>query len=821
MKNPEEKNLVEPAEQPKQKLAPPRYDPREAEPRWQKWWQEKGIFKFDESKGKIFSIDTPPPYPSGELHPGHMFNWSYIDFVARYKRMRGFAVHFPQGWDVHGLPTETKVEKWKNKRVSEVPRELWIKWCEEWTNKYIKAMKEDFVRLGVSMDWSLEYKTSDADYLRLVQLSFLKLLEKGYAYRGRHPINWCTNDRTAIANAEIEYQKRKAKIRHVKWNLAGGDETITIATTRPELLAACVGIAVNPEDAKNSKLIGKRAIVPLFGQEVSVFGSEVVDPAFGSGIVMVCTFGDKQDVDWTFKHSLPIIDAIDTEGKMTPVAKKYQGLTATEAKEAVVTDLIEQGLLEKTEELDQNVGVCWRCKCPIEILNTEQWFVQTKRFAEKVIEATKHAKWWPAFMSQRQIDWTIGQTWDWVISRQKVYGTPIPIWYCDTCKQSIVAKEEELPIDPTAAEKKCPKCKQKARGETDTMDTWMDSSVTPYFHAGWPAEGWEKLVPQSLQANGHEIIRTWDYYLMLRSLQLTGKAPYENVLINGWVRDESGLKMSKSLGNYVPFSEVLKRSYADAGRYWAGRSTPGYDFPFSFKEIQHAERFYTKLWNIHQFLQMAIDKIGKSEIRAPEELVGGNLDSIEILDRWMLSKLQKLIAACTEAMESYYWPILEIEGFVWQELADNYIEMIKHRIYENKEAGQAVYTLYTCLEACTKLLAPFAPHITEEIYQRFFKKFDKASSIHLSKWPEANKDLINKEAEELGEQAKDIVAAVRQWKTANKLPLNAPLKEIIIDADVKEIEEDLKGTLKAAKISQGKAADLTTEKLKIGLSIKA
>jgi len=817
--------MPKPAEQKsdKPKIPVPRYDPRAAEAKWSKFWMDNQIFKFDPTRGPIFSINTPPPYPTGEAHPGYILNWGYIDFIARYKRMRGFAVHFPQGWDVHGLPTEQKVEKWKGRKSSETPRAEWVKWCEEWTNKYIDSLKNDFMNIGFSIDWSLEYKTSMPEYIAMVQRTFLRHYNKKLAYRGKHPVNWCTNCRTAISDAEVEYAERKGKFYHIKFKIAGSakDEVI-IATTRPELLPACVAMAVNPDDERYGAFVGRRAIVPLFGQEVEILGSDAVDPKFGTGIMMICSFGDKQDVTDIMKHGLPIIDAIDSKGFLTSAARKYQGLTVKEAKECISKDLLADGILVKDEQIQQNVGACWRCKHPIEILNKEQWFVRAIQFKERVIHETNRCAWWPEHMKLRLINWATSMNWDWVISRQKVYGTPIPIWYCDKCGEIVPADESELPVDPVQSEKRCPKCKLKARPEHDTMDTWMDSSATTYWHAQWPKPGWEKFIPASLQPNGAEIIRTWDYYLLLRSLMLENRPAFENLMINGWVTDESGEKMSKSLGNYTALPEMLKRTYADAVRYWASRSVVGSDVPFTWKEIQHAEKFYTKLYNIMQFIRMSLDKIGMADIKSLDELVDGKPESVEILDRWILSKLQRLVDTCTRALDGYAFPTVEIETFVWHEFADYYMEMIKWRIYENKKAGQAIWTMARTLETVIKLLAPFAPFITEEMYQDFFKRFGNGEkSVHLCKWPTFNESLINEGAEKTAEMAKDIVAAIRQYKMTNKLALNAPLKCVTIEEpEVVIIADDLKGTLKIQELKMGQADELRTEKLKLGIAIE-
>lgn len=797
-----------------EKQKPERYDPKEVEPRIQKFWEERKIFAFDRnSRKQVFSIDTPPPYPSGEFHMGNMLNWSYIDFIARYRRMHGFNVQFPQGFDVHGLPTEVKVEQKFNIKSSEVPRKEWIKMCEEWTNNNIVGIKQMMNRFGFSIDWSQEYKTSDASYMKTVQQSFLDLREKGLLYRGKHPINFCTRCETAIADAEVEYASRQTKLNFIKFNLAG-EGNVIIATTRPEMLHACVGMAANPEDERYKNIIGRKAVVPIFGQEVEIFSSKDVDLSFGTGIVMICTFGDKQDVEWSMKHKLPIIDAIDRKGNIIN-AGKYSGLSIAEGRKRVLEDLKKIGVLFEQKDLEQNVGLCWRCKHVVEIINMEQWFVAVTKLRNKVIEETKKAKWIPEYMAIRQANWTESMTWDWVISRQKVYGTPIPVWYCK-CGNIMFADAKELPVDTAEKEKRCEKCGSKATGEKDTMDTWMDSSVTIAYHAGWPDKFDKRLYPADVQPNGTDIIRTWDYYLMARHLALFGSSPYKTVVVNGMVMGEDGRKMSKSLGNYVTAREALEKSSADTLRFWAasGGST-GNDIPFSWKDIDHAQKFTTKLWNIFNFCRM---NAGAGKVQKKNERT--------IIDKWITSRLCKTISAATKSMDEYQFnmALTEIENFVWHEIADNYLEMIKYRLYDkdDKTRHAAMKTLYDCLYVSIKLLTPFMPFVTEEIYQKFFK--EKDVSIHISKWPEFDEKLIDEKAEEIGELAKQIISALRQYKSSRKLALNTELKKIIIDCDkemqekLKQVEPDIKGTMKVKEIGYGKADEISvSEKIRINV----
>ncbi len=791
---------------------PKRFE-REKEEEILSFWEKENIFKFDENSEKPpFVIDTPPPYPSGDFHMGNFLNWSYIDFIARYKRMKGFNVLFPQGWDVHGLPTEVKVELSTGKKSSQVPRKEWIKMCEEWTEKHINGMKEMIRKFGFSVDWTTEYRTSDPEYIKAVQLSFLDLREKGYLYRGKHPINWCPRCETAIADAEVEYTTRKTYLNYIKFPLVGEGE-IVIATTRPELLHAVVAIAVNPEDERYKEIIGRYAKVPLFEQEVEIIASEEVDPEFGTGIVMISTFGDKQDVEWVFKHGLPIIDSITKDGKLKN-AKEFSGLSIEEGRKKIIEKLKEEGYLLKQEELEQNVGICWRCKTPIEILNTEQWFVRVTQLRDRVIEETKKVKWIPPHYALRQINWAESLTWDWVISRQKVYGTPIPVWYCKDCGEVIFAEKDQLPVDPVYDKppvESCPKCGSKnIVPETDTMDTWMDSSITIAFHAGWPDKFNEKLFPADLQPNGADIIRTWDYYLMVRHLMLFDKAPYKSVLINGIVLGEDGRKMSKSLGNYVTAKEVLEKYPADAARFWAAvGGSPGGDVPFSWKELDHANKFLTKLWNISRFSYMHLKEYKPKEP-----------DKLELSDKWILSKLQQVIRDVTNYMEEYKFnsALIKLEQFIWHEFADNYLEMIKYRIYGGDE--RVKFVLYKVLYDTIKMLSPFIPYISEAIYQILFKK---EKSVALEEWPEVDEKYLDVETEEKGEKLKEIISAIRQWKSRNRLSLKEPIKTLVVDAkdEIREIieegEEIIKGTMHVENIEIGPAdeIDLGFTKLKI------
>jgi valyl-tRNA synthetase len=794
------------------KPLPKEFDMVAIEEKWQKEWEKMGVYRFDwkDRKRPTFSIDTPPPYPSGEFHMGLVLNWTYFDLLARYKRMRGYNVYFPQGWDCHGLPVEVEVEKKNNIKKTDILPDQFRKLCVALVNKYIGEMKSSISRLGYSIDWSTEYKTMDPDYWRRTQLSYILLYRKGFMYRGTHPVNWCPRCETAIADAEVEYDTRNAQLHYIKFPLEGGD-FLTIATTRPELIPACVMVAVNPKDERYTKFVGKEVKVPITNRTVEVVTEDMVDPKFGTGVVMICTYGDKADVKSVIKHGLSPILCIDEEGKMTRNAGKYEGITAEEAKKAIIADLKKEGLVEKTETLGQEISLCWRCHTPIEILEREQWFMKTRMLTDAVIKNALEITWYPNFMKHRLIDWAKSLEWDWVISRQRVFATPIPLWYCKKCNEIILAEPEWVPIDPHKEKPKidkCPKCGgSEFTPEMDVFDTWMDSSITCAVHAGWPdKKDWHRLFPADVHPSGVDIIRTWAYYLMVRHLALFDEKPYKSCLINGMVLGTDGREMHKSLDNYVASQEVLSRYGADSIRQWAaGGGATGSDIPYRQPDVEYGWRFQRKLWNAARFTSLLL-----------EDYVPVEKPRLELLDKWLLSRLERTIKKATEAFENCQFNIVleEIRNFTWHEFCDQYIEAAKDRLYkpdfygkESREAAQ--YTLHTALCKILQLLAPVMPHITEEIYQTMYKDTMKSPSIHSTSWPLLDESRVNEEAEKYGNLVMALISQIRREKSENKMPLNTPIKLLTIYA------EDKKNTLILNQTANDIAGTCKTEKIEI------
>jgi len=794
------------------KPLPKKVDFLAIEKKWQRKWEEWGIYHFDwkDHSKPTFSIDTPPPYPSGEFHMGNVLNWTYFDIVARYKRMRGFNVYFPQGWDCHGLQIERRAEKEYGVSKSETPTAEFINLCKKFVDKYINIMKTAIKQLGCSNDWTTEYKTMNPDYWRRTQLSFIMLYKKGYIYQGTHPVNWCPGCETAIADAEVNYETRQGTIYYIKFPLEKNGY-LTIATTRPELIPACVTVAVNPKDQRYKQYVDKNIHIPTTNRTVKIITDNMVDPEFGTGVVMICTYGDKADVKTVAKHKLPTITVLTKDGKMNQNTGKYEGLTTQEAKKAIAEDLKRQGLLVKAEPIQQEIGLCDRCDTPIEILETKQWFMKTRQLTDQVEETANALKWYPDYMKTRLIDWAKSLDWDWVISRQRVFGTPIPIWYCQKCGELILAEESWPPIDPKQENpriEKCPKCGHgKFVPERDVFDTWMDSSITCAVHAGWPdksEEEWRRLFPADLHASGTDIIRTWAYYLMVRHLALFGETPYKTCLINGMVLGSDGRKMSKSLGNYIATPEVFKKYGADTSRQWAaGGGTTGSDIPFRWPDVEYAWRFLIKLWNASRFASLLLEDY--KPIEASE---------LTLLDKWLLARMNRATVRVTEALERCQFNIVmeEIRNFAWRDLCDNYIEAAKHRLYRGEVYGEekrkaAQYTLYTALYRLLQLFAPIAPHITEEIYQTMFAEDMEYKSIHVSPWPRVGREDVDEAAVGKGDLLVAVIGEIRREKARKRMPLNAVIKELTVYAGstgnaevLSEGAEDIKGTCKISKI---------------------
>jgi len=475
------------------------YDHKAISDKWQQRWEEGKLYHFDrESQDPVYSVDNPPRYASGPLHVGHAVHYTHIDFAARYKHQRGFNVLFPLCVDVNGMPIEVNVEKVHDIRMRDTPRQEFIKLCKEFADNNIDSIVNQFKLLGCCMDPSIFYRTDSEDYRRLTQLTFLRLYERELIYKGLAPVNWCPRCGTALADAEVEYQDRETQLNYIHFGLEGLDEDAIIATTRPELICTCQLAAVSPKDETKQHLVGKKLITPIYGKEVEIIADDKVDPEFGTGLVMICTIGDKDDLEWVYKYNLPIENGMDGQGIMTSIAGKYKGMEIAEARAAIIDDLKKDGLLIKQETVEQSVGACWRCRTPIEFLQVPQWFLKTLDAKDDVLRLADELGWHPDFMKTRLQNWVNSLNRDWVISRQRYFATPIPIWECNSCGDVVLAKEEDCYVDPTADEppvEACPECGEKLEGCEDVFDTWMDSSISPLYISYWERDAKSSFRP--------------------------------------------------------------------------------------------------------------------------------------------------------------------------------------------------------------------------------------------------------------------------------------------------------------------------------------
>jgi valyl-tRNA synthetase len=767
-----------------------RYDHNEVEGRLRKFWELEGTYKFEPGSGKkVFAIDTPPPTVSGFIHVGHVFSYSQADFVARFKRMRGYMVFYPFGFDNNGIPTELLVEKNYNTTAEKVGREKFIDMVNQETNKYEQMYKEIWSDVGISVDWSLLYTTISKDVRRISQLSFLELNRAGRAYRKETPTIWCPKEATALSQMELKDKVLKSRFVTIRFS-----DDVVIATTRPELLPGCVAIFVNPDDATNRKLIGKRVKVPIFGQDVTVLADSRVDPSKGTGVVMCCTFGDLTDIEWYKAYNLDLRIVISENGRMLP--EYFNGMKIREARDKIIADLKERGYVLAEKDIEHTVNVHERCGTEIEFLVKKQWYIRYLDLKQKFIELGNQIEWRPEYMHVRYDNWVNGLQWDWSISRQRYYGIPFPVWYCRKCGEAVFADEHDLPVNPFEDMPKhnCKCGSNEFTPEEDIFDTWQTSSLTPLINSGWKGgSNYSKEVfPMSLRPQAHDIISFWLFTTLVKSYLHTGKLPWKTALISGHALDSKGNPMHKSLGNTIDPKPVLERHGADAIRYWASLSRLGDDASFQEKDIITGARLANKLWNAAKL----IDKI--SERGAVQNITN-------VIDKWVLSRAMLIVSEATELFEEYNYAGARrvVEEFFWF-FSDNYLEFVKYRFYNNDKS--ASYSLRKAFLVIIKMLAPFIPYITEEIYQNIYKGAEESPhSIHLSGWPAYEEGLYDEEAMKEGDSAQKIVAVIRSWKHDNGLALNAELSELIVEGgDLKATERDIKGAMNIKKITYGK-----------------
>jgi valyl-tRNA synthetase len=807
---------------------PARYDFKSAEPRLQQDWAERHVYEFDPTvSGPTYAIDTPPPTISGQVTVGHVYSYTQADVLARYHRMRGEQVFYPFGFDDNGLPTERFTENVKGIRARDVGRSAFIEACLALSGEVEAKFERFWKRLGLSVDWRLRYSTIDPRSRRVSQAAFIDLHDKGQVYRQEAPTLWCPECGTAVAQADVDDKPGVASLISTIPFILDDGRQVPIATTRPELLAACVAVFVHPADERYRSFVGHSARTPLFDLVVPVLADDHVDKDKGTGAVMCCTFGDVTDVYWQQTYHLPLRIALDHQGRLNDLAGPYAGLRVKPARAKVLADLQDMGAILEQHPIEHTVGVHERCGTEIEYLVASQWFVRILEHKERLLDAGRRINWYPEHMRTRYENWIAGLNWDWNISRQRYYGVPFPVWYCRQCGAVVLASPDQLPVDPQETAPpvtRCPQCNgADFVPEADVMDTWATSSVTPQICATLlqpfgvtPEEFARRYRPMTLRPNAHDIIRTWDFYTIVRSLSATGDIPWTNVFISGHALDPTGKKISKSKLKAAEDPTALVETHsADALRYWATSVGTGGDTKLNDEAFKKGNRLVTKLWNAARLV------LPHLEGYQPPTAVPATLNTT---DRWLLAALNDTIHHASAAMDGYEFRAAkdEAERFFWTDLCDNYLELVKFRLYGEVEGTSetaregARYVLFHALHAVLQLLAPFLPFVTDELYRAAFAGQEPgAASIHRSRWPQPTAGWQSEQALAHGRLLLEAVEAVRRCKSERHLSMASELETVTITcrgdavAALQGAELDLRSVTRARQIQfvAGKPGD--------------
>jgi len=753
-----------------------------------KGWKETSPYRFDENSKKVFVLDTPPPYPSGRpWHIGAAAHYSQIDMIARSARMLNNDVMFPIGIDRNGIAVEAYTEKKYGISIHNTPREKFIEHCKAALDELEAEMLGIMRSLGLSCDFDNYYRTDSEDFRKLTQSTFIELWNRGLVYEDTRPNNYCTKCSTTIADAEVVYEDLPTQLVHVKFALKDGG-SITIATTRPELIGACQTVIVNPEDKRYKGIVGKIAVTPIFNKEVKIIAHTQANMEFGSGAAMICSYGDFTDVRLFRELKLKEIVMLDVRGKLTENAGAYAGLSVFQAREKMIADLEAAGLVERRETISHRTPVCERSRTPMEIVPMKEFYLKQIEFLKHMRMFAGGMNFYPESARQLLMDWIDSVSIDWPISRRRFYATEIPIWYCKSCGKAHVPKPGKYyrPWKDPAPFPKCEECGGKEFvGEERTFDTWMDSSVTSLMISRQQTDGkfFKRVYPNSLRVQGKDIVRTWLYYSMLRCYQITGDFPWKSAWVMGYVVDEKGKKMSKSKGNVVDPLPVLEAHGSDNFRFWsASEAGLGSDYRFNEQKLQGSSKFLTKFWNTARFISSF-----------PQPKAAKLTDT----DKWLLTELARLIIDCRRAYENFDFFVssTKIRDFVWGVLADHYIEMVKSRAYgeanftaEEKEA--AWYTLHTCMKALLQLLSPITPFITDFIYSSLYESGGK--SIHTTTFPSAKLRVWEGQTP-IGEVTQKLVefnSKVWNEKKDRKLSLKDEIF-VGVPPELKKFEKDL------------------------------
>lgn len=787
------------------------YDPKDIEGRlYQKWLDQKYFHAEADKSKKPFTIVMPPPNITGKLHMGHALDNTMQDILIRYKRMQGYNALWIPGTDHAAISTEVKVtEKLKEEGIDkkELGREGFLKRTWKWKEEYGGTITSQLKKMGSSCDWDRERFTMDKGCSEAVEEVFLKLYEEGYIYKGSRIINWCPVCKTSLSDAEVEHEEQEGHFWHIRYPIAGTDRFIQVATTRPETMLGDSAIAVHPDDERYKDVVGRMAVLPLMNREIPIVADYYVDMEFGTGAVKITPAHDPNDFEVGKRHHLPEINVMNDDATINENGGKFQGMERYEARKAIVRELEEQGYLVKIEGHCHNVGTHDRCKTTVEPLIKQQWFVRMEELAKPAIAALSKGelRFVPERFDKIYLHW-LENIRDWCISRQIWWGHRIPAYYCEACGEMVVAREAEKP-------KTCPKCKSAHMvQDEDTLDTWFSSALWPFSTLGWPKQTkeLEHFYPTDVLVTGYDIIFFWVIRMVFSGYAHTGKAPFHTVLIHGLVRDALGRKMSKSLGNGIDPLEIIDKYGADALRLTLiTGNAPGNDMRFYIERVEASRNFANKVWNAARFIMMNMEE---KTLKEP--------DSKELTDadRWILSKLNSVVREVTDNMDHYELGIAvqKIYDFIWEELCDWYIEMVKPRLYNTEDEASknaALWTLKTVFTKSLKLLHPYMPFITEEI---FCTLQSEEESIMISDWPAWKEEWNFKAAEESVETMKEAVRGIRNVRAELNVPPSKKAKVFVVSESQKIRDIFLHGSVFFAPL--GYASEVCIQPDKEGIA---
>lgn len=778
-------------------------------------WEKQQTYAHTNHQGPLYSVDTPPPTVSGALHIGHIFSYTQTDIIARYKRMSGYTVFYPFGFDDNGLATERFVEKKRGVLAHQMPRSEFIKICLEESHAAEEQFQQLWQKMGLSANWSKTYSTIADNVRKLSQQSFLKLLKKHFIYRAQEPALYCTTCRTSVAQAELDDKQEPGFFNDIVFQDEKGNDLI-IGTTRPELLPSCVALLYNPEDTRYQHLKNTFAKVPLFDFEVPVIADEKVEIEKGTGLVMCCTFGDKTDIEWLKKYSLPYKQAIGFDGKFVAATGILAGLKVPQARETILNELKNNNLLIRQQPITHAVNIHERCKKEIEYMMLEQWFMTILDHKKKFIELADQINWYPTYMKSRYVNWVENLSWDWCLSRQRFYGIPFPVWYCIDCNTMLLAQEKDLPIDPQETAfpgGSCTTCSStNIRPDTDVMDTWNTSSITPYICAQLHnndvdvfENNSDSFIPMSMRPQAHDIIRTWAFYTIVKSWMHSGTIPWKNIVISGHVLSNEKQKISKSQGNNpLDPDNLLGQHSADAIRYWTASGSLGTDISFSDTQLKIGQRLVTKLWNAYKFVHEHTLSVSLDE---PQPIIGA-------ANHWLLHNLSERFAAYNNyfAQHEFSLALHQIEQFFWNDFCDNYLELIKDQLFNGHKYDPALvastkWCLATVGLRILQLYAAYMPYITEALYQEVYVGRIKTHSIHATKFEKEAFNYSFTSSVELMKKINYIIQTIRKLKTEKQLSLKTEVARITVSLNemthAADFEQDLtalKGVTQAQEI---------------------